>query len=115
MLSSKNDIFLRWKIQTRNRSYCEILPEGYKNWQMWISPVKGFGSGYVTIATNSSAFQLVVSEDGLYNVLGIAERDIISAKSKDGDEEESEAPHKTKHTERKEGATSPPAAAPGNL
>jgi len=81
----KNDIFLRWKIQTRNRSFCEILPDGFKNWQMWVSPVKGFGSGYVTIASNNSAFQLVVSEEGLYNVLGIAERDIISSKSKDDD------------------------------
>jgi hypothetical protein len=80
MECSKNDLFLRWKIQTRNRSYCEILPEGYKNWQMWVSPVKGFGSGYVTIASNSSAFQLVVSEDGIYNVLGIAERDIMYTK-----------------------------------
>jgi len=85
MISSKNDIFLRWKLQTRNRSYCEILPDGYKNWQMWVSPVKGFGSGYVTIASNNSAFQLVVSEDGLYNVLGIAEQDILSSKSKDDD------------------------------
>ena len=76
MISSKNDIFLRWKLQTRNRSYCEILPDGYKNWQMWVSSVKGFGTGYVTIASNNSAFQLIVSEDGLYNVLGIAERDI---------------------------------------
>jgi hypothetical protein len=75
MECSKNELFLRWKIQTRNRSYCEILPEGYKNWQMWVSPVKGFGSGYVTIASTNSAFQLVVSEDGLYNVLGIAEKD----------------------------------------
>jgi len=80
MECSKNDLFLRWKIQTRNRAFCEILPEGYKNWQMWVSPVKGFGSGYVTIASNSSAFQLVVSEDGIYNVLGIAERDMMYIK-----------------------------------
>lgn len=82
MISSKNDIFLRWKLQTRNRSYCEILPDGYKNWQMWVSPIKGFGTGYATIASNNSAFQLIVSEDGLYNVLGIAEQDIPSSKNK---------------------------------
>ena len=87
MISSKNDIFLRWKLQTRNRSYCEILPDGYKNWQMWVSPIKGFGTGYVTIASNNSAFQLIVSEDGLYNVLGIAEQDMMYTKSKEDDKE----------------------------
>jgi hypothetical protein len=80
MECSKNDLFLRWKIQTRNRVFCEVLPDGFKNWQMWVNPVKGFGSGYATIASNNSAFQLVVSEDGVYNVLGIAERDMMYTK-----------------------------------
>jgi len=69
----KNDIILRFKLETRNCAYAQLLPEGYKNWQLWISPYKGFGQGYATISTCNTAFQLVTSEEGLYNVLAIGE------------------------------------------
>ena len=68
------DLILRWKIQTHNCVYSEILPYGYKNWQIWVSASKGVGQGYATLATDESAFQIVVTEEGAYNVLAIGEK-----------------------------------------
>jgi hypothetical protein len=68
------DLILRWKIQTYNRTYCELLPEGYKNWQVWVSASKGFAQGYATLASDETAFQVVVTEEGTYNVLAIGEK-----------------------------------------
>ena len=64
----------RWSIQTRGKQRFELLPKGYKGWQFWVSPSKGFGQGYVTLATDETAFQLVVNEEGIYHVLGIASK-----------------------------------------
>jgi len=47
---------------------------GYKNWQFWVQPEKGFGQGYITVSTDNTAFQLIVNLEGTYNVLGIAEK-----------------------------------------
>ena len=74
MVKLESDIILRWKIQIHNRSYYELLPEGYKNWQIWVSAYKGFGQGYATLATDETAFQVVVTEEGMYNVLAIGEK-----------------------------------------
>ena len=68
------DHIQRWSIQTRGKQRFELLPKGYKGWQFWVSPSKGFGQGYVTLATDETAFQLVVNEEGTYHVLGIASR-----------------------------------------
>jgi len=68
------DLILRWRIQTHNQTYCELLPEGYKNWQVWVSAYKGVGQGYATLATDETAFQVVVTEEGTYNVLAIGEK-----------------------------------------
>jgi hypothetical protein len=68
-----NDIILRFRVQTHHGVYSEILPSGYKNWQIWISPHKGFGQGYATISNCNTAFQIVVNQEGVYNVLAIGE------------------------------------------
>ena len=68
-----NDIIRRFQVQTNHGVYREILPSGYKNWQIWVSPQKGFGQGYAILSTCSTAFQLVVDQDGVYNVLAIGE------------------------------------------
>jgi len=69
-----NDIILRFRLQTRQGGLYELLPSGYKNWQIWVSPQKGFGQGYATISTCNTAFHLVVNEDGIYNILAIGEK-----------------------------------------
>jgi len=74
MVKLESDIILRWKVKTHNCVYSEILPEGYKNWQIWVSAYKGFGQGYATFATDETAFQIVVTEEGAYNVLAIGEK-----------------------------------------
>jgi hypothetical protein len=68
-----NDIILRFRVQTHQCVYSELLPSGYKNWQIWISAYKGFGQGYATISNCNTAFQIVVNEEGVYNVLVIGE------------------------------------------
>jgi hypothetical protein len=62
----------RWCIKIRNKQHFELLPKGYGGWQFWVQPVIGFGQGYVIISTDQTAFQLIVNENGTYNVLGIA-------------------------------------------
>ena len=69
-----NDIILRFRIQTRQGISNQLLPSGYKNWQIWVSPHKGFGQGYTIISTCNTAFQLVVDQEGVYNVLAIGEK-----------------------------------------
>lgn len=69
-----NDIILRFRVDIRNHSFCGILPEGYMAWQLWIQPLKGFGQGYATISTCNTAYQIVVNEDGPYNVLAIGQK-----------------------------------------
>ena len=73
-MDSKADLIQRWCIKTRNQQHKVLLPERYKGWQFWVSPSKGFGQGYVTLATDETAFQLVVNEEGIYHVLGIASK-----------------------------------------
>jgi hypothetical protein len=70
----ESDHIQRWLIQTRGKQHFELLPKGYKGWQFWVSPCTGFGQGYVTVASDQSAFQLLVNQEGTYNVLGIATR-----------------------------------------
>ena len=74
MNTLENDIILRFKLDTRKHSRLELLPIGYKNWQFWVQPEKGFGQGYITVSTDNTAFQLIVNLEGTYNVLGIAEK-----------------------------------------
>ena len=62
----------RWTLQVRNNQHFELLPKGYKEWQFWVQAVGGFGQGYVIVSTDQTAFQLLVNENGIYNVLGIA-------------------------------------------
>jgi len=62
----------RWCIKTRNKQHFELLPKGYGGWQFWVQPVTGFGQGYVIVSTDQLAFQLIVNQEGTYNVLGIA-------------------------------------------
>ena len=71
-MDSKADLIQRWCIKTRNQQHKVLLPEGYKGWQFWVSPCTGFGQGYVIVASDQSAFQLIVNQEGTYNVLGIA-------------------------------------------
>jgi hypothetical protein len=71
-MDCNSDLIQRWSIQTRNKQYFELLPKGYKGWQFWVSPSTGFGQGYIIVASNQSAFQLIVNQEGTYNVLGIA-------------------------------------------
>ena len=40
----------------------------------WVSPVASFGRGYATVSDDQSAVEVVVDEDGEYNVLIIATR-----------------------------------------
>jgi hypothetical protein len=73
----ESDHIQRWTIKVKNKQHFELLSKGYKDWQFWVSPSIGFGQGYVIVASDQSAFQLIVNQEGTYNVLGIAQRNSV--------------------------------------
>ena len=75
---TRGDNLYRWTLTTTNRVCEQALPtySPFLNeaWQFFVQAVDGFGQGYCVLAADEGSFRLVVSEDGTYNVLGIATR-----------------------------------------
>jgi len=82
---TRGDNLYRWTLTSTDRvaeqplpSYSPFLNEG---WQFFVRPANSFGRGYVQLAADERSFRLIVSEDGTYNVLGVATRKDAAAKA----------------------------------
>jgi len=84
---TRGDNLYRWTITTTNKTYVQTIPSYscFLNgcWQFFVNSINSFGVGYVTLAPDESSFTVTVSEDGTYNVLGIATRKDAYAKDFD--------------------------------
>ena len=82
---TRGDNLYRWTLTTTNRVCVQVLPDYSpflnEDWQFFINPVASFGTGYATLSKDESSFTLTVSEDGTYNVLGVATRKDTVAKA----------------------------------
>jgi hypothetical protein len=75
---TRGDNLYRWTLTTTNRVCEQALPTYSpflnENWQFFVQAAHGFGQGYCVLASDEGSFRLVTSEDGTYNVLGVATR-----------------------------------------
>ena len=75
---SRGETLNRWILTTSNRSYVQALPSYSphlnETWQFFVNAKESFGTGYVTLSSDETAFTLTVSEDGTYSVVGVATR-----------------------------------------
>jgi hypothetical protein len=82
---TRGDNLYRWTLTTTDRVAEQSLPDYSpflnENWQFFVRPVRSFGRGYAVLADDERSFRLRVSEDGAYNVLGIATRKDPAAKA----------------------------------
>jgi len=82
---TRGDNLYRWTLTTTDRGADQPLPSYSpflnENWQFFVRPTQSFGRAYVVLADDERSFRLVVSEDGTYNVLGIATRKDPAAKA----------------------------------
>jgi hypothetical protein len=82
---TRGDNLYRWTLTTTDRSVVQALPDYSpflnESWQFYVNPVSSWGQGYVVLSADERSFRLIVSEDGAYNVLGVATRKDAAAKA----------------------------------
>jgi len=81
---TRGDNLYRWTLTTTDRSADQALPSYSpflnESWQFFVNPVSSWGQGYVELSADETSFRLLASEDGVYDVLGIATRKDAAAK-----------------------------------
>ena len=82
---TRGDNLYRWTLTTTDRCARQVLPSYSpflnEGWQFFVNSVSSWGQGYVLLSSDESQFTLLVNEDGVYDVLGVATRKDAAAKA----------------------------------
>jgi hypothetical protein len=75
---TRGDNLYRWTLTTTDKTCSQSLPSYSpylnENWQFFVSAKDSFGTGYVILSEDETNFTLHLSEEGTYNVVGVATR-----------------------------------------
>ena len=81
---TEGDNLYRYQVETKENRAVIVLPSYFKylntNEMIWVSPVSSFGRGYAIMSDDQVTVDIVVDQDGKYNVLIVATRKDADAK-----------------------------------